>query len=137
MCEAIGTYRKSTTHDLVRNKLGWVLIKLLSKASAGHKTQGRVPTGSPSRMVRFEGAQLSLLKQVKLYTSLIPTSHAHIFGARPSKNRKGGSGKQGGGKCTLYVRNLNLAKPVEFFFTEPDMRKNVLSFPVGVYSFLK
>ena len=102
--------------DLVRKKLGLVLIKLLSKASAGHKTQGRVPTGSPSRMVRFEGAQLSLLKQVKLLTSLIPTSHAHILRARPSKNQKGGSGKQGGVKCTLYVRNLNLAKPVEFFF---------------------
>ena len=30
----------------------------------------------------------------------------------------------------------NLAKPIEFS-AEPDMRTDVLSFPLGVYSFLK
>ena len=63
------------------------------------------------------------------------------LGARPLKNRKGESGKQGGVEvytveCSEFYYLLNLAKPVEFF-AEPDTRTSVLSFPLSVYSFLK
>ena len=51
---------------------------------------------------------------------------------------KGGSGKRG--RVEVYTVEFyylpNLAKPVEFS-AEPDTRTNVLSFPLGVYSFLK
>ena len=52
----------------------------------------------------------------------------YCLGARPSKNRKGGSGKRG--RVEVYTAKckelLNLAKPVEFS-AEPDTRTNFLS----------
>ena len=78
--------------------------------------------------------------QCSKYSREVSTQGQHLLKgsslrARPSKNQKQGSGKRGGVEvCTAEL--LNLAKPVEFS-AEPGAHTSILSFLLGVCSFLK